>query len=490
MRGPRERTGKLWAGGSAFIRVAVTANPWASGTPAVMAAIPRNLVFAYESPFPCPNLSAPSSTAGQVRGFGMQSGDSSSSNIVGTLSRSSIPNVCKQLLSRWLVPAKSEPRIGCKNKQDERSLVTKESFPDERRNNFDALRLIAAASVLFTHAYLVSVGNNDAEPFRQLLGAGIGVYGVAIFFVVSGYLITKSWFNTQNALNFAVKRFLRIYPGLAVCILLSALVVAPVFSNLDLVTYFTSLKYYDYVVENLMLRYYYAPTIPAVFFYEPSIEYSIGSLINVSLWTIRWEISCYLLVLLLGRLGVLNLWTSLAILIGSVVGFYLKLDGVCWPFVSLFLLPAFSAGMTIYFVHREMKLSGLVACLCILALIVLAYFGHTYMAFSIFGAYVLIYLAMSPLVYVGNAARYGDLSYGVYLYGWPIEQCLRYGLGDGVSWWNVFGLALPISFACGWLSWRLVERPTLRFRGILKNTDATTDYWAPRKIPLAKSPRI
>src|SRR5262249_2179514 len=149
-------------------------------------------------------------------------------------------------------------------------------------------------------------------------------------------------------------------------------------------------------------------------------------------------ISCYLLVLLLGQLGILNLWTSLVILVLSVAGYYLNLDGMCWPFISLFLLPAFSAGMTMYFLHQRVDLSTIGACLCLIALVMLAYLGYAFVAFSIFGAYILIYLAVSPSIYLGNAARYGDLSYGVYLYGWPIEQCLRYNVGEGVNWWIVF----------------------------------------------------
>lgn len=250
--------------------------------------------------------------------------------------------------------------------------------------------------------------------------------------------------------------------------MLSALILAPIFSDVEFLKYFTSWRYKDYIIENMSLRWKNGFIIPGVFFYGPQLDFALGAVINGSLWTIREEIVCYLLVLLLGLFGVLNLWTSLAILAASVVGFYLQVDSLIWPFVSCKVLPAFSAGMTLYFVHRQVGLSGIGVALCFLALVVLAYLGHTLIPLSIFGAYILVYLAVSPSVYLGNAARYGDISYGVYLYGWPVEQCVRYGLGDGASWWSVLGLALPISFACGWLSWHLVEHPMLRCKGLLK----------------------
>lgn len=351
------------------------------------------------------------------------------------------------------------------------SMQSNSTGGSDRGNNFDTFRLIAASSVLFSHAFLISAGHENDEPFKKLLGEGyvLGFYGVVIFFIISGYLITKSWFNTANGFGFVLKRFLRIYPGLTICVVLSALVVAPVFSDGELLNYFTSWKYYDYIIENISLRWYNGWMIPGVFFYGAKLDFSLGSIINGSLWTIREEVVCYLLVLLLGLLRVLNLWTSVAILAASVVGFYLQLDSLLWPFASFKVLPAFSAGMTLYFVHRQVGLSGIGVYLCFLALVILAYLGHTLIALSIFGAYILVYLAVSPSVYMGNAARYGDMSYGVYLYGWPVEQCVRYGLGDGATWWSVFGLALPISFACGWLSWHLVERPTLRWRGLFKH---------------------
>jgi peptidoglycan/LPS O-acetylase OafA/YrhL len=354
------------------------------------------------------------------------------------------------------------------------------SVSNGRRNNFDTFRLVAASSVLFSHAFLIGAGHEKDEPFKQLSGNILGLYGVAIFFIISGYLITKSWFDTPNSLTFVIKRVLRIYPGLTACVLLSALVLAPFFHVGELSTYFTSIKYYDHIVENLFLRYYDAFVIPDVFFYGPKIDYSLGSVINGSLWTIRWEVSCYLLILLLGQLRVLNLWTSFAILILSTIGFYLRLDGTFWPFVSFVVLPAFAAGMTLFFIHRDARLPAGGAFLCLLGLAILSWFGQTFIAFSILGAYIIIYLAVSPSVYMGNAARYGDLSYGVYLYGWPIEQCARYALGDGASWWAILALALPISFACGWLSWRLIEHPMLRLKGIFKEKSCAAHHLLPR----------
>ena len=106
----------------------------------------------------------------------------------------------------------------------------------DRRNNFDALRLLAATAVIFSHAFLLATGRQDSEPLMILTSgqAILGVVGVFVFFVISGYLVTQSWEQAPSLPRFAMKRALRIYPGLAVCILGLAFGLGPIVSSLPL----------------------------------------------------------------------------------------------------------------------------------------------------------------------------------------------------------------------------------------------------------------
>ena len=98
--------------------------------------------------------------------------------------------------------------------------------------NFDAIRLFAASTVIFSHGFLIANGNEDAEPFKQLTGAILGIHGVAIFLIVSGFLVTQSLCHSPTLRDFAWKRLLRIYPALTGCALVCALLLAPWFSDL------------------------------------------------------------------------------------------------------------------------------------------------------------------------------------------------------------------------------------------------------------------
>src|SRR5499425_3624197 len=121
-----------------------------------------------------------------------------------------------------------------------------------RHNNFDALRLVAAASVVFSHSFLVSEGTQDHEWLIRLTGnqSILGLVGVFVFFAISGFLVTQSFEQTGHPLRFLAKRALRIFPGLFVALLLSALVLAPIVSTLQPSAYFSRAEPYEYVLGN------------------------------------------------------------------------------------------------------------------------------------------------------------------------------------------------------------------------------------------------
>ena len=84
--------------------------------------------------------------------------------------------------------------------------------------------------------------------------------------------------------------------------------------------------------------------------------------------------------------------------------------------------------------------------------------------FPVFGCYLALWLALHPRLPIIPAARFGDLSYGLYIYGWPVEETVMWLSGGRAVWWEVFLIALPAAAAIAFLSWHLVERPMLRFK--------------------------
>src|SRR5262250_2385830 len=124
-----------------------------------------------------------------------------------------------------------------------------------RQNNFDALRLLAAISVIFSHSFLIAEGTQNNEWLILLTGnqAILGLCGVFVFFAISGFLVTQSFEQTGDPWRVLAKRALRIFPGLVVALLLSAFVLAPIVSTLEPAAYFGRAAPYEYVLGNTLL---------------------------------------------------------------------------------------------------------------------------------------------------------------------------------------------------------------------------------------------
>src|SRR5689334_8509354 len=124
----------------------------------------------------------------------------------------------------------------------------REPFP-----GFDGLRLFAALTVVFSHAFLIATGGESDEPFVRLLGPGniAGLYGVYAFFAISGFLLARSLDRNPSLASFVAHRLLRIYPGFVFCVITVALLIAPCASSLPLARYFTDRMPYAYVGSSL-----------------------------------------------------------------------------------------------------------------------------------------------------------------------------------------------------------------------------------------------
>src|SRR5947208_12860338 len=125
----------------------------------------------------------------------------------------------------------------------------------ERQNNFDLLRLLAALSVIFSHAFLLAENSQDHDPLMILTGgqAILGLAGVFVFFTISGYLITQSFETTSSPFVFLAKRALRIFPGLLGCLLICVFVIGPLATQLPLAEYFAQPGTWLFLLHNAVL---------------------------------------------------------------------------------------------------------------------------------------------------------------------------------------------------------------------------------------------
>ncbi len=347
----------------------------------------------------------------------------------------------------------------------------------ERNNNFDALRLIAATSVIFSHAFLLSEGRQDNEPLMLLTGGQsvLGVVGVFVFFVISGFLVTQSFEATGSPLRFAAKRALRIYPGLAACILVCTFILGPLLTNLPLGTYLRSGGTYDFLLNNLALNVEHNG-LPGLRF----TGFDVGDIVDGPLWSLPCEVVMYLMVLALGMLRLLRLSVLIPLLALGLICIWFDTAQSAWFAGSVgWLLAFFVAGMILYKLRHRRIFSGRVALVALAGLALSVPLNAFILLFPLFGAYLVIYLAVERRLPAIPAARFGDLSYGLYIYGWPVEQTLLYATGGTLLWWQLFPLARMLSAAIAFLSWHLVEKPALRFKPRRAKEATAEGYAAP-----------
>jgi peptidoglycan/LPS O-acetylase OafA/YrhL len=334
--------------------------------------------------------------------------------------------------------------------------------PSHRANNFDILRLIAALSVIFSHSFLIAEGTQAREPFVILTGSQcvLGLVGVFVFFVISGYLVTESFCRQPSPGRFALRRMLRIYPGLLVNIAACAFLLGPIVTTLPLREYFGGPELREFLWKTFVLQ----PGelhLPGVVFSHNAV----GRHLNGSLWSLRYEILMYVMVGGLGLLRLLRLSTCLVLTAAGIAAVYF--EDVLRPLGEIqqwtWLLGFFASGMALHFLRDRIVFSGRWALAAFAGLVLFTAIGRLIMLFPLAGAYLVLWFARRYDKWLDYSRYCGDLSYGIYIYGWPLEEFVFWLSGGRAAWWQVLLGALPLILAVAWLSWRFFESPALRW---------------------------
>lgn len=353
-----------------------------------------------------------------------------------------------------------------------------------RDNNFDFLRFLLAVFVLFYHCYPILYGLAPRHGPAETVADICGGVAVPFFFVISGFLVTRSWLVDPRPLDFLQKRALRIYPGFLAASLFCALVVGPL-GAADGAAYWHDFQPVKFARWALVLV---GPYIPTIF-----VSLPMAAGVNGSFWTLRYEGYCYLFVLALGLLGLFR--RRAAILAAFLVLYALRaaqtLTGhVFFPDRELHLLGNLSAwsSLLLYFLagmllmlYRDVipySRALFLACLGALVLCGLG-LGHWEVGLPVCGSYALLCLAFRRRLGVQRFARWGDFSYGLYLYAFPIQQLLVLFLGKRLSVPTLFLSAFLLTLGVAVLSWYAVERPCLRLKRRSSRAPATRPEIAP-----------
>jgi len=326
------------------------------------------------------------------------------------------------------------------------------------RNNLNAVRLIAAFLVLYGHSF-VFLGLREPLFLSWL---PLGPLGVFIFFTISGYLISQSWQRDPHVIRFLQRRALRIFPGLAVCIILSVLILGPALTTWSIKDYFQSNYTWGYLRNiGLYISYY----LPGVF--EAA---RVPNAVNGSLWSLPVEFLMYLVVLIVGVITG-NRWVIALLAVASaatsilwaqvgemvvIYGFDLRQVFICGTY--------FWIGAAIYcfdfkrYFSISMLMVALVTLICfepwpsMLQMVAWVALPVAVLAFGLSHNRLFDWLTST-----------GDYSYGIYIYAFPIQQTVIYLIPE-IKIEYYLMLCSSLVLACAILSWHLVEKRALRLK--------------------------
>jgi peptidoglycan/LPS O-acetylase OafA/YrhL len=347
-------------------------------------------------------------------------------------------------------------------------LLIPENLDRNRSNNFNALRLFFALAVVWSHSFALFQGSEATEPTSELLNGiyNAGTVSVFAFFTISGFLISQSWSRSSTWHSYLRKRVARIYPGYLVAVTLCSLLVVPLFSTLSFADYTRA----DWLgmASNVLLRN----------FIVGSNAFN-GVNVNGSLWSIPYEFWCYIGILGLGLTGLFAKRTVILVIaiLVMVIRAWLDLTGrkhwgggwleviFGYQYRWFGVLPSFLLGAAAYQYRSTIRRSGWILIAMVAALVIachlpVAAIQQDVMARLIFPptlAYLVFYVAFANFG-LPDAGRFGDFSYGTYLYAFPIQQMLASVWKDQLPFPLLILVSLLLALIAGVFSWFAVER--------------------------------
>lgn len=336
-------------------------------------------------------------------------------------------------------------------------------------NHFDGLRLAAALAVFVSHGVFL-YRLQLPVPFP---GHSLGSLAVYVFFFISGYLVQQSWERKPQWRAFALKRCMRVFPGLLVAVAFSVFILGWAVTTLPTAAYWSAsgtwMNFFNNAAGLATVQ-----TLPGVFESNP-----FARAVNGSLWTIRYELFMYALLALLAWSTRGRRWAYPAVALALVVLWMAARQGqwdVRWEAIGgwgaeVFRWADFCAfGVPFFlgctFAAYALRPRGWMAGVTLLAALC-AYYADA-QALRQLAVWSLIACGVFYAAHVGAPERQGrgriDISYGVYIYAFPVQQamtqlCLRQGWPLAVC----LGLSLLLVLVLAVASWFWVERPCLRY---------------------------
>lgn len=345
------------------------------------------------------------------------------------------------------------------------------SILDADQNSFNLVRLAAALAVLISHSFSINSGLNAPEPLQGTTPFTLGGHAVNAFFVVSGLTLSHSIERNPSLLHYTAARILRLFPGLFVFGCIFAFVAGPILTNLTIAEYFNDAHTWMYPFA---VMFQFSQAVPP---HEIFMNAVFAGAVNSPLWTIKYEIMNYFALALLVRLGVFDRLPLLVLAVCSSIAIMFVANasstepGSTWLFQVGRYGVCFMLGVMAYQFRDVVDLSPLFLLLTIALTVLLSTSIVREQIFIVLVAHAVMVIGGIDFGRLTRFSRTNDISYGTYIYGWPIQQSIiQFCPGIGIALLAVSSvLIVPLA---GLASWAFVERPALRLK-----------RWLPKSLP-------
>lgn len=323
-----------------------------------------------------------------------------------------------------------------------------------QNNNFDVVRLIASIMVIYGHSFILFPCSGHEDVLRQLLKVDYsGSIAVCIFFFLSGMFVTQSLDNSQSLKKYIIARFCRIWPGLAACVFFTVILITPLFTKAPFFLNLGTAKYFI----NLSL-FVTIGTLPGMFLLN-----HFPNAVNGSLWSLPVEVRCYFLVAIFWILGILKkpwlLFSILGLMLLAPNIIFVK--GLLWHLLSNDAIKSccfFLVGIIVYSYRKLIIINGILTLTFISITTILFKTPFFIISFYCTLCYFLLWFGSRKIII--NLRLQGDYSYGVYLYGFLVQQIIASLLPSITSLTSLI-IVYPIVFFLASLSWRFIEKPSI-----------------------------
>lgn len=343
-------------------------------------------------------------------------------------------------------------------------------YLNKEKSNFNIIRLLCAVLVIYGHSnsLIFNELSGGGDSFMKIFGLPPAAVGVKSFFFLSGLLVVNSLLSYKDLFIYAVKRLFRIFPALIFVIVISTFVIGPLCTKLNIHDYFSANETWNYIAKNISLRIWGNNDIglPGVF-----IENKYPVSVNAPLWAISAECFAYVIIFALFAVCLFSK-KAVTILCGVIIADYLMQKSLIFYWIpkdnsDLAAIPfCYALGILLAVNKDKIKIDWLfpLGSLILLHIFTDCFFTDALKYITVFSTFV----CLAKSKFLVNLPKMPDLSYGIFLFGWPLQQLVCSYLTQA-NYFISLGLTLILSIMFAYITYRFIERPSLSLQNKILN---------------------